>query len=125
MPSSGVSSKIWLASIKIASIVVRTDSMAVTVFCARFPRSITASCACAIRTPSRRTTRLRVSRLRIAGTFLDRDTVAVVQCLRATIQAVKLAELPIGDIGTAAHQERAEEQEHGHETLHANTTFRV
>src|SRR5437867_13427384 len=76
--------------------------MAVSVFCARLPRSITGNWASARPAKQRPTrSRLRLRCLCIGLSFLDRHTPAMHELLFTTINAAKRAGLPLGHIHTA------------------------
>src|SRR5437899_12825648 len=86
--------------------------MAVSVFCARLPRSITGNWASARPAQQRPTrSRLRLRCLRIGLSFLDRHTPAMHELLFTTINAVKGAGLPLGHLHTATAQQAQDECE--------------
>src|SRR5262245_56724520 len=98
--------------------------MAVMVFCARFPISITGSWASArLHQRSSPRSRLRLRCLRIRLSCLDRHTPAIHELLFATINAVKGASLPLSDIHTSTQAQTGEEHEDAQHVLHGLFSF--
>src|SRR5262249_9262318 len=124
MSSRGVSSKIWFASMRMAWIVVRTDSMAVMVFCPKLATSTTASWAWTTGVHSTIRHRLRLSRRNIGVSFLHRDTLAILEFLRTAIDAVEGLGIPVGQVSTARQQQAEGEREDAQDVMHDIPPFR-
>src|SRR5262249_29187604 len=124
MSSRGVSSKIWFASMRMAWIVVRTDSMAVMVFCPKLATSTTASWAWTTGVHSTTRHRLRLSRRNIGASLLHGDAVPILEFLRTAIDAVEGLGIPVGQVSTARQQQAEGERAGPQVVMHGCLPFR-